>query len=123
MTDTPALHEATHDDIHAAVVAADRAFAAYRTLPADRRAAFLDQIAAEIEATGDTLLEVAHAETALPMAVRLTGERTRTIRQLTLFAQLVREGSWVDARIDRANPTCGRRVPTSAACWCPSARW
>src|SRR5690606_28540093 len=60
-------------------------------------------IASEIEALGDELLQRAHAETGLPMA-RLTGERARTTGQLRLFAQLVREGSWVDARIDRALP-------------------
>src|SRR6185369_7462264 len=35
---------------------------------------------------------------------RLTGERGRTIGQLRLFAQVAREGSWVDARIDHAIP-------------------
>jgi 2,5-dioxopentanoate dehydrogenase len=104
MTDTHRLDEASHDDINAALDAAERAFQVYRTVPAEQRAALLDQIAVEIEALGDELLEVAHAETALPVAVRLTGERARTIKQLRLFADLVREGSWVDARIDRAIP-------------------
>ena len=47
---------------------------------------------------------MAHAETALPVAERLTGERGRTVKQLRMFAELAREGSWVDARIDRAIP-------------------
>jgi 2,5-dioxopentanoate dehydrogenase len=100
----PHIDEASNQDIDAALEAADRAFQEYRTVPADRRAALLEQIAAEIEALGDELLEVAHAETALPVAVRLTGERARTVKQLRLFAELVRDGSWVDARIDRALP-------------------
>ena len=58
----------------------------------------------EIESVGDDLVAVAHAETALPVAERLAGERARTTRQLRLFAALARDGSWVDARIDRANP-------------------
>jgi NADP-dependent aldehyde dehydrogenase len=33
----------------------------------------------------------------------LTGERGRTVGQLKLFAQLLREGSWVNARIDIAD--------------------
>ncbi|HLZ52904.1 MAG TPA: aldehyde dehydrogenase (NADP(+)), partial [Verrucomicrobiae bacterium] len=45
----------------------------------------------------------AHLETGLP-ETRLTGERARTVNQLKLFAQVVREGSWVDARIDTAIP-------------------
>ncbi|HRE05655.1 MAG TPA: aldehyde dehydrogenase family protein, partial [Opitutaceae bacterium] len=68
------------------------------------RARLLEAMAAEIEALGDTLLQRAHAETGLPL-VRLTGERGRTCGQLRLFAQVVREGSWVDARIDPALPT------------------
>lgn len=98
------VDEASAEHIDAALEAADRAFLEYRTVPADQRAAFLEQIAAEIEALGDELLAVAHAETALPVAERLTGERARTMRQLRLFADLARDGSWVDARIDRANP-------------------
>jgi len=43
------------------------------------------------------------AETALPEA-RLTGERGRTMGQLRMFADLIREGSWVEARIDTALP-------------------
>ena len=44
------------------------------------------------------------AETALPIAERLAGERGRTVNQLKMFAALIREGSWVDARIDRGIP-------------------
>ena len=69
---------------------------------AERRAEFLDRIADAIERAGE-LLEVANVETALPLE-RLAGERARTAGQLRLFANLVREGSWVDARIDRAVP-------------------
>ena len=60
-------------------------------------------MAAEIEALGDALLARAQAETGLPLP-RLTGERARTCGQLRLFAAVVREGSWVDARIDPALP-------------------
>jgi 2,5-dioxopentanoate dehydrogenase len=40
----------------------------------------------------------------LPRA-RLTGERARTCAQLRMFAQIVREGSWVEAVIDRGDPS------------------
>jgi len=49
------------------------------------------------------LLERAFAENSLPMA-RLTGERGRAIGQFKLFANLIREGSWAEARIDHAIP-------------------
>lgn len=98
-----AFHPATESEIDRAVTAAESASAAYRAVPAERRADFLERIAEELLALGDALLQQAHQETALPLA-RLTGERQRTVGQLRLFAGLVREGSWVDARIDRALP-------------------
>ena len=42
-------------------------------------------------------------ETALPEG-RVRGEPGRTSGQLRMFAKLLEEGSWVDARIDRAIP-------------------
>ncbi|MFI1190022.1 aldehyde dehydrogenase (NADP(+)) [Streptomyces californicus] len=71
---------------------------AYRALSAERRAAFLDACAEEIEALGEALLELAARESGLPLA-RLTGERGRTCGQLRLFADLVRGGSVSGARL------------------------
>ncbi|HUR59247.1 MAG TPA: aldehyde dehydrogenase (NADP(+)), partial [Opitutaceae bacterium] len=100
----PAFHEASVDEMERAMSAsAAAAFAVYRERPAADRATLLEAIASEIEALGDTLLQRANAETGLPLA-RITGERARTCGQLRLFAQLVRDGSWVDARIDPALP-------------------
>jgi NADP-dependent aldehyde dehydrogenase len=94
--------EASREHVERALDAAVHAVEPYRRLPAEARAAFLDRIAAEIE-RNDDLIEAAHVETALPRQ-RLAGERGRTAGQLRMFAALVREGSWVDARIDRALP-------------------
>uniref|UniRef100_UPI001D11681F aldehyde dehydrogenase family protein n=1 Tax=Raoultella sp. 18093 TaxID=2681425 RepID=UPI001D11681F len=79
------------------------AFDEYRALPLARRAAFLEAIADQIMALGDALLERAHSETGLPMA-RLTGERGRTVGQLRLFAAVVRDGHFLHATIDPAQP-------------------
>src|SRR4051812_45359364 len=95
--------EATTGEIDRAMRAAEAAFDDYRSRTPDERAAFLDGIAAEIEAIGDPLVERANAETGL-QAPRLQGERTRTANQLRMFSNLLREGSWVGARIDRAIP-------------------
>ena len=100
---TPGFHIANDAEVDRAVRLANDAFPVYRGVTAEQRAAFLERIADEIVALGDELLERAHQETALPLA-RLTGERGRTVGQLKLFAAVVREGSWVDARIDRALP-------------------
>lgn len=94
---------ATEVDVEAALDAADMAFRTYRQTTGEARAAFLERIADEIVALGDALIHRAHVETGLPEA-RLTGERGRTVGQLRLFAQVAREGSWVDARIDTAIP-------------------
>jgi NADP-dependent aldehyde dehydrogenase len=99
----PVVQEATADLADAALRAADAAFDEFRAKSPEQRAALLDAIAAELEALGDELLQRAHAETALPMA-RLTGERARMTGQARLFAKLVREGSWLEARIDRPIP-------------------
>lgn len=99
----PEFTEADEDLVNRALAAAAGAFDDYRLQPAERRAAFLERIAEEIVALGDELIERAHLETALPKE-RLTGERGRTVNQLKMFAELVREGSWVEARIDLANP-------------------
>ncbi len=99
----PDFHEASLAEVNSALNAAAAAFEIYRAVPAETRARLLDTIASEIEALGDALLQRAHAETGLPLP-RLTGERARTCGQLRLFAAVVREGSWVDARIDTALP-------------------
>lgn len=77
------------------------AFDVYRETAVDARAVFLETIAGHILDLGDELIERAMAETGLPRA-RLEGERARTVGQLRLFAGVVREGSFVEARIDRA---------------------
>ncbi len=95
--------EATTDEVDHALRQAEAAFVADGRQPARVRADLLDAIADEIEAIGSALIERASAETGLP-ATRIKGERGRTCGQLRLFASVVRDGSWVDARIDTAMP-------------------
>ena len=103
----PAFYCALQEDIDTATEEAESAFPVYSELPTERRALLLKQIAEEIENLGDPLIDRSHLETALPQA-RLVAERGRTCAQLRLFAQLITEGSWVDARIDTAQPD---RIP------------
>ncbi|GAB2788860.1 aldehyde dehydrogenase (NADP(+)) [Rhabdobacter roseus] len=97
------FHPATPDEVEQTMALAEKAFDTYASLPASQRADFLVAITEEIMALGDALLERAHLETGLPMP-RLQGERGRTVNQLLQFADLIREGSWVEARIDTALP-------------------
>lgn len=99
----PPYYSATIDEVDRAVGLATDAFATYRKLARRRRAEFLRRVASEIEALGDGLLERVMEESALlPGRVRV--ERDRTCNQLRFFAGIVEEGSWVDARIDTADP-------------------
>jgi 2,5-dioxopentanoate dehydrogenase len=77
--------------------------AGFRPSGAKERATFLRRIAEQIEMLGDGLIQVCHEESKLTVD-RLRGERVRTINQLVMFADLIEEGSWVDARIDTAQP-------------------
>lgn len=79
------------------------AFHRFKMVTSLQRSELLENIAIEIEGLGSELIRVAMEETNLPEA-RLTGERARTCNQLRQFAALIREGSWVDARIDTAIP-------------------
>ena len=81
---------------------AAEAFKKYRKISGKEKASFLRAIAEEIEALGMALIQTAMQETNLPEG-RLVGERGRTIFQLKTFADLLEEGSWVEARIDTAN--------------------
>jgi len=94
---------ATTADVEAAMAAASAAHLIYKNTSGASRAAFLRNIASEIEALGDVLVNKASAESGLPLA-RLQGEMGRTTGQLRLFANQAEEGSWVNALIDTAQP-------------------
>ncbi|QXH34603.1 aldehyde dehydrogenase (NADP(+)) [Pseudomonas muyukensis] len=105
-TDTPLdppYAGASAEQVTQACALAWAAFDAYRATPLEQRARFLETIAEQIDALGDTLIDRAHAETGLPKA-RLLGERGRTCAQLRTFARVVRAGEWLDVRVDNALP-------------------
>ena len=98
----PIYHSASLAEVDEAAQLAHGAFATYSQTTAAERARFLRRIAENIEALGDELIARAHSETALPEP-RLCTETARTCNQLRLFADVVEEGSWVDARIDHGD--------------------
>ena len=97
----PLFFKATASELDLAIHKANSAFAIYRKKSGAEKALFLETIASEIEGLGDSLIDRYTAESGLP-AGRAQGERGRTIGQLRLFAQLLKEGSWVNAIIDTA---------------------
>jgi NADP-dependent aldehyde dehydrogenase len=100
----PRYVEATAAEVDRAFALAAEAHRSWKRLPRARRAELLDRVAEEIEALGDELLERAERETALPASPRLAGERGRTTGQLRMMAAVVREGSFLEPRIDRGQP-------------------
>jgi len=99
----PVFHEASGAEVQGAMELAGRAAPALASLKPEAISGFLLAIREEILGLGDGLIERADAETALGQD-RLRGERDRTVNQIKLFADIVSEGSWVDARIDPAMP-------------------
>ena len=97
------FHSASLQDADDALQGATKAFQNYKNINKDKKAAFLRAIADEISALGEALVSRASEESGLPVA-RLTGELGRTTGQLRMFANLVEEGSWVNAIIDVALP-------------------
>jgi NADP-dependent aldehyde dehydrogenase len=99
----PAFFSAGADDVNQAAQAAHEAFATYKNVSGRDKGHFLRAIANGLNEAKESIIERAAQETALPKP-RLEGELGRTVGQFLAFAELIEEGSWVEARIDRGNP-------------------
>ena len=97
------LPETSDVSVDALARAAEAAFPSWSALPSVERASVLDAVADALDASSAALVEIADAETALGVP-RLTTELKRTTNQLRLFGDVLREGSWVEATLDSANP-------------------
>jgi NADP-dependent aldehyde dehydrogenase len=95
--------EASESDVNRAVELAAKAFKTYRNLSPGKRAIFLKAIAEALEKQADAIVAAYMAESGLPEG-RARGELGRTTGQLRSFAGWIEEGSWVQARIDTAQP-------------------
>lgn len=103
----PAFYSATTEEIDRAANLAADAFHAAQKISGRERAAFLRRIAENLTADGEAIIARANLESGLPLP-RLQGELKRTTGQLTLFAEVLEEGSWVNARIEEGD---GERKP------------
>ncbi len=97
------MKDSTPLEIDEALQKAQIAFQTYKNTSGAQKAILLRMIASEIENLGNVLITTAMEESNLPEG-RLVGERGRTVGQLRLFADLLSEGSWVEASIDTAIP-------------------
>jgi NADP-dependent aldehyde dehydrogenase len=68
------------------------------------RATLLGALADALDAHRDPIVALADRETALG-TTRLTGELTRTAYQLRLFADVIRDGGYLEATVDHAGGT------------------
>lgn len=99
----PKFVSCSADDLDTAVHAAAEAFQRFSKTSAAERATFLRAIATGLEGVSAPLVARAMLESGLPEP-RLQGEVGRTCGQLRLFASVIEEGSWQNARIDTALP-------------------
>jgi NADP-dependent aldehyde dehydrogenase len=99
----PVFAFAGREEVERACQLAWEAFHIYRATSIEERSKFLECIADNILEIGDALIDRACAETGLARA-RIEGERARTVGQLRLFADVVRQGEWLDLRVDPSMP-------------------
>src|SRR5438270_5760297 len=98
----PGFYTATAQEIDQACNLAADAFHDVARFSSSDRAALLRRIAENLTSEGAAIVERANLETGLPLP-RLQSELKRTTGQLNLFAYVLAEGSWVNARIDAAD--------------------
>lgn len=94
--------EATPQEVAEAAASAARAFQDWRYATPHRRAALLRAAATRLSEQRASIVSVADVETALGPD-RLNGELDRTTGQLLAFADLLEEGSYVQAIISPVN--------------------
>ena len=90
-------------ELEAVVALATEAAPIYAGYTPAYRARLLIALADALDAASERLVAIAERETGLTSA-RLTGEVKRTAVQLRLFAETVVDGTYLDARIDYADP-------------------
>jgi len=95
--------EQSQAEVVSAIARAAGTRESFAALALSERASLLEAIAAEVENLRSPLVTLANLETGLP-AARISGEISRTIVQLQLFAAMVRTGVHSGATIDLADP-------------------
>jgi NADP-dependent aldehyde dehydrogenase len=96
--------ETTTAEVDQLCAAALAAGPALEGMGRDGRAALLNALADALEARREDVVAVADRESGLG-ATRLNGELTRTTYQLRLFAEVISEGSYLEATIDHPGDT------------------
>src|SRR5262245_56815864 len=99
----PPVAHTGHAELDRVCAAAAAAAPRLAALSLPQRARLLRTLAAALEAAREEIVALADSETGLGPA-RLDGELTRTRVQLDMFADMIREGAFLDAVIDLPDP-------------------
>ena len=97
------MHDTSPERIESLVAASRRAADAWAQRTRCERATTLRMVADRLDEASGVLIPIAIQETRLAEQ-RLSGELVRTTFQLRLFAETITEGSYLDARVDHADP-------------------
>lgn len=97
-----ATRDTSADALEVVLAEADAAARSLRAVARVQRADYLDAVAEALDAAADELVPIGQRETNLPEG-RLRGELKRTTFQLRLFGETLRDGAYLDARIDHVD--------------------
>ncbi|MFB9651631.1 aldehyde dehydrogenase (NADP(+)) [Pseudarthrobacter oxydans] len=100
----PVAEESTPADVDRIVENAGKAFAYLENIGRTGRAGLLQVIADSLDLNAEELIKAADEETGIGPA-RLTGELKRASYQMRFFAEVLLEGSYLEAAIDTAGET------------------
>lgn len=96
------MHDTSDDSVDQIIDRAVRASEQWKRAGIDERSRALVAVADALDQHADELIPIAQRETHLAEP-RLRGELRRTSFQLRMFAEMLPEGLWLDARIDHAD--------------------
>ena len=100
----PVAEETSPSDVDHIVESTGKAFAYLESIGRTGRAGLLQVIADSLDLNAEELIKAADEETGIG-PVRLTGELKRASYQMRFFAEVLLEGSYLEATIDTAGDT------------------
>jgi NADP-dependent aldehyde dehydrogenase len=115
---SPNYFSALPGEVERAAQLAAEAFTSYSRTSGKERAVFLREIAKRLEGIVDELAIRTNQEAGLAEA-RIRSEAARTVFQMRLFADLVEQGSWVRARLDKPDAERKPAKPDLRSMWRP----
>jgi len=98
-----AFHQATPEEVNAALAKSKEAFELYRLLPIEKRVLFLKGVSEKLKANKDILIQWFCAESGLPRD-RAEVEFARSCFQFEYYAEAVETGFALEIKLDSGDP-------------------